>query len=585
MTYDHTPPAALASSSSHSVPFLIENAWKTIWLTRPDLRSLCQDDPIQLASWLALYGPREYEVLGTPPFPPPLNVLYQPSPAARTDVGPPLTQFLHYLWQNRPDLQQIFPIDTREGQQGFLWWFFFHGVAEWDIARLVTPEQRDFLNQADPAVQQDADSPITRLMLELWRRHPDLQSAFPLASPEGRAGYQGWYRSHGRSVSGLGPLLDEPAARTTRPVRTAPQEGVNLIGFARGEFGIGEDVRMAALSMRAAGIPCTIYNVDPGPQVTQNDRSVDELIGETRPYSTNLFCMTGIDMALLVAKQGPSILEGRRNIGLWPWELPEWPEQWHHAYDLVDELWAASRYTFNAFVKSCPKPVRHVPSAVTVDATDGATRASFELPEDRFLFVFSFDMLASFGRKNPMACIEAFRKAFPRFDEPVGLVVKAMRVVDDHPVWQALLAEAERDNRISIISETLTRGRLLDLYRACDCFVSLHRAEGFGRNLAEAMMLGKPVIATGHSGNLDFTTLSTAALVDYRLTPLTSDDYSFGAGQSWAEPDIGHAAWWMKRLATDGPLCQQLGRQGRIATLVSYSPESVGTSYARILSR
>ena len=566
---------------------LIENAWKTIWHTRPDLRRLCNDDPAQFTGWLAVHGAREYAVMDTSPFPPPFNVVFQPSPAARPDVGPTLTQALHFLWLSRPDLQQLFPIDTREGQQGFLWWYAFHAVPELGIAHLVTPDQRAFFNQPDPALPQDARSPITRLMVELWRRHPDLQSAFPLATPEGRAGYPDWYRVHGGTVSGLGTLLDAPAAAPAIPAapRPALREGVNLIGFARGELGIGEEVRMAALSMRAVGIPCSIYNVDPGPQVSQNDRRLDALIAEDLPYSINLFCMPGIDMALLIAKKGGSLLEGRRNIGLWSWELPEWPQEWHHAYNLVDEVWAPSRHTYESFVKSCPKTVRHVPSAVVVDATDGLGRAHFGLPENRFLYVFSFDALSSFRRKNPMACVTAFQRAFPRGNEPVGLVVKAMRAPDDNPVWQALLAEAARDRRIQVISETLSRGAVLDLYRACDCFVSLHRAEGFGRGIAEAMMLGKPVIVTGYSGNLDFTTLATAALVDYRRTTLIAEDYAFGAGLSWAEPDVDHAAWWMRTLAARPDLRQRLARMGQAATLEAYSPATVGADYLAKLSR
>lgn len=573
------------STGSLPLPALIENAWKTIWHTRPDLRRLCEDDPARLTSWLAAEGAREYDVFGTPPFPPPLNVLFQHSPAGRPDVGPPLTVFLHSLWQNRPDLQQAFPIDTREGQQGFLWWFFFHGVPELGLVRLLTQEQRDFLARPDPALPQDAGDPLTHLMAELWRRRPDLQSTFPLATREGRAGFAEWYRVHGRASSDLVRLLDAPAAPTIHPARGPLAEGVNLIGFARGQLGIGEEVRMAALSMRAAGIPCGIYNVDPGSQVSQNDRSADAMISEDLPYSTNLFCMPGIDMALLVAKKGLPLLEGRRNIGLWSWELPEWPQEWRHAYDLVDEIWAPSRHTYDSFVKSCPKPVRHVPSAVTVDSTEGLNRASFGLPEGRFLFVFSFDVLSSFARKNPTACVEAFKRAFPRGDEPVGLVVKAMRAPSDNPVWQALLAEAARDRRIHVIAETLSRGGVLDLYRACDCFVSLHRAEGFGRGIAEAMMLGKPVIVTGYSGNLDFTTVATAALVDYRRVTLTAEDYPFGAGQSWAEPDLDHAAWWMRNLAARSDLRQQLARLGQIATTEAYSPAAVGAAYAAKLGR
>jgi glycosyltransferase involved in cell wall biosynthesis len=286
-----------------------------------------------------------------------------------------------------------------------------------------------------------------------------------------------------------------------------------------------------------------------------------------------------------VARLGTALLEGRRNVGYWPWELPEWPEDWHHAYDLVDEIWASSRYTYEAFAKSSPKPVRHMPMAVAVDDTVGAGRRDFDLMEDRFLFVFAFDALSHYMRKNPLACVRAFRRAFPRGDEPVGLVIKAMRTSHAPIRWQALLDETQGDARITIIARTLDRGELFDLYRACDCFVSLHRSEGFGRNIAEAMMLGKPVIVTGHSGNMDFTTPGTAALVDHRPRRVGKDDYPFGEGLSWAEPDVDHAARWMRRMVADPLLRERLARQGQDLTSKTYAPEAVGAGYAEALAR
>nr|WP_281416063.1 glycosyltransferase family 4 protein [Azospirillum rugosum] len=220
---------------------------------------------------------------------------------------------------------------------------------------------------------------------------------------------------------------------------------------------------------------------------------------------------------------------------------------------------------------------------VTVDASDGLGRRDFGLPENRFLFVFSFDALSSFFRKNPEACVQAFRMAFPRGDEPVGLVIKAMRATGENPVWLSMLDTAAADRRMTIIGRTLTRGAVLDLYRACDCFVSLHRAEGFGRGIADAMMLGKPVIVTGHSGNLDFTTPGCAALVDHRPRPVGADEYPFAAGQMWVEPSVEHAAWWMRRLFEEAQLRERLAEQGRRLTMATYAPEVVGAHYAAVL--
>jgi glycosyltransferase involved in cell wall biosynthesis len=122
----------------------------------------------------------------------------------------------------------------------------------------------------------------------------------------------------------------------------------------------------------------------------------------------------------------------------------------------------------------------------------------------------------------------------------------------------------------------------MDLHRACDCFVSLHRAEGFGRGIAEAMMLGKPTIVTGYSGNMDFTTPGTSALVDHRLRPLGSDEYPFGAGQSWAEPDVSHAAWCMRRMVSDRQWREALAGNGQTLVRATYSPQPVGAMYAAV---
>lgn len=566
--------AAQAGASSHDI-------CKTIWVTRPDVRKVCDNDPVQLEFWLAVNGPREYGGLG-PVYSPSPAALSLPSPIGRPDVRPALTAFMHFLWRSRVDLQQVFSLESRQGQQDFFWWYIFHGVPELGIAHLLTGEQKSFLAEPDPSVFQDSAPPITRLMMKAWHRDENLQRAFPLFTPEGRNAYRDWFPSHVTEL--LGPATrTESAARAHRVARST-SFGVNVIGFARGEFGIGEDARMANLSLRAANIPCSIYNLDTDSEVSQNDCSAESAIRNSLPYSTNLFCLTGIDMATLVARTGTTLLEGRRNIGLWPWELPRWPEDLAHAFKLVDEVWASSRYTFDSYVKSCPRPLRHVPMAVTIEKSEGLTRRDFGLPEHRFLFVFAFDALSSYVRKNPLASVRAFAKAFPRGDEPVGLVLKAMRAKHTHPGWQALLSETAKDDRITVLAETFTRARLHDLYRATDCLVSLHRAEGFGRNIAEAMMLGKPVIVTGYSGNLDFTTQSTAALVDYRYRPVTKEDYPFGAGQYWAEPDVDHAAWWMRRIAAGGKEVEKLSLRGREFVEFAHAPETVGNFYRSLLS-
>jgi len=322
--------------------------------------------------------------------------------------------------------------------------------------------------------------------------------------------------------------------------------GVNLIGYARGELGIGEDVRMLARSLEAAQVPFCIINVEPGANVSQADTSAEHWIAEEPCYAISLFCMTGIEMARLTAEKGLGWLEGRYNIGLWPWELPTWPEPWEHAWSLVDELWGISRYAANAYRRS-PVPVHPMPLPVQLCSLADKGRLDWGLPEDTYLFVFAFDMNSTLARKNPMATVKAFLAAFAdQPDAKVGLVIKVSHLDVSVAAWKPLQALIKRDPRIHLISGELRKDEVLALYKACDCFVSLHRAEGFGRGLAEAQLLGLELIATGYSGNMDFCTDNATRTVDYRLIEVKDGEYFFGDGQQWAEPLVDEAAKHMK---------------------------------------
>lgn len=210
--------------------------------------------------------------------------------------------------------------------------------------------------------------------------------------------------------------------------------------------------------------------------------------------------------------------------------------------------------------------------AVSVDGTAGSTRRDFGVSEGQFVYIFAFDFLSGVARKNPVGCVRAFRAAFPSGSEAVGLVVKVMRPAADSIEWQEFLHEAQMDPRVTVIDRTLDRREVLDLYRACDCFVSLHPSEGFGRGLAEAMLLGRAVVATGYSGNMDFTSSDTAGLVDFVMRDVGDGEYTFGHGRRWANPDIDHAAWCIRKVAAD--------RDCRERIAATYSPAVVGGRYA-----
>lgn len=465
----------------------------------------------------------------------------------------PITWLMQIMGDVAPEGQRL-RLHDESSYDGFLHWFFARGLTDAHLEDFLSPQQASIL------VAPDRDHlAVPYLFVCIWKTDAGLRSRY--ASPEGRD-FLDWCRSD--AVHAF-PILSHPlVALATPPARTrgvGRPFGVNLIGHVRSRSGVSEDVRAAMRTLEAAGIDYVVRDVHPGASMGQEEEVTDVVEGDL-PYAITLFCMTAEAILLAKRRIGRAAFTDHHVIGFWPWELPELPTIWRHAYDLVDEVWASSAFTYAAFSRSAPTPVRVMPMVVMTDETSDKGRSDFGLPTDAFLFGFAFDGLSGFARKAPHLCVEAFCRAFPDGREPVGLVLKAMRVEGD-PRWDDLMRIVEKDPRIHLLSQSLARPELLDLWRTFDCFVSLHRSEGFGRNIAEAMCLGVPVIATAHSGNMDFTTHETAALVPVRLTPVEVGDYPFAEGQLWADPDVDCAAAHMRNMIADTAWRERMARNGR----------------------
>ena len=203
--------------------------------------------------------------------------------------------------------------------------------------------------------------------------------------------------THAEIVQVMKPLESAP----TTPRITRGQFGVNLIGYARGELGIGEDIRQVALALETQGIPVCILDFAPGKNISQSDDTAERLISDKPLYGINLFCLTGIETTRYMCERGLSTVKGRYNIGLWPWELPDWPESCRHAYACVDEVWGISNYTAHAHRHAAPRSVLPMSLPVELGPIDTQTRNDFGLPENTFLFYFAFDINSNAARKNP----------------------------------------------------------------------------------------------------------------------------------------------------------------------------------------
>ncbi len=519
-----------------------------IYSIRKDIQKLFKldnkRDIIKLNQWFYLSGLQEHGYLKLidkktlKQLNQPINNFINPS---KNSASPLLSPLMFFTWSFDTNLQTLFNLETDLGREQFLGWFFLEGVYNLNISALLTRYWIDYL---DETVELDQQIELKRLPYLAWKSRPDLQQAFDIKTFDGQQALIEWTKT---------TLTQSPSCQWLQE-RLAQQQalGVNLIGFAFGELGIGEDLRMAAAACDAVGIPYRVVNISPGKSVRQNDRILAQTIKNTSEnidYSTNIFCLTGFDNVRVYLEQDASLFENHYNIGWWPWELPVWPEQWQTAFDIVDEIWAATTYTQVMYKNATDKPVTLMPLPVSVERTAYVSRKAMGLPENTFLFLYVFDFNSYLARKNPQAAVKAFINAFPKNNLNVGLVLKTMNSDSNNPQWQAFKSLCQKDKRIIILDKTLDREKVLGLINCCDAYLSLHSAEGFGRTPAEAMLFGKPVIATDFSGTVDFVSQQTGFPVQWQRKMLKTGDYPFITTESrayWAEPDIHHAAAQMQ---------------------------------------
>ena len=350
--------------------------------------------------------------------------------------------------------------------------------------------------------------------------------------------------------------------------------GINLVAYIRAEMGVGEASRSMALAMDRANIPFCVINYETGNPSRMGDHSWDHKIVSEPEYDINLFHINADFIPEVIGNLPKKFTKNRYNIGLWAWEMPEFPDRWEKSFSYLDEIWVPSEFVRKAVSEKSPIPVVTMPHSVRLMNQPYLKRMFFDLPEDRFLFLSMYDVHSIQERKNPKAAIEAYKLAFPKESSDAALVVKV------NNANEAELEEVQGfiENRadIIIINGAFSRYEVDSLIACCDCFISLHRSEGFGLVLAEAMALGKPVIATNWSANQDFMSEENAACVNYSLVKLEKDYGPYDAGQHWAEPDLDHAAQLVKMIFSDRDYSKSVGEHARDSMIKILSPKKVG---------
>ena len=380
-------------------------------------------------------------------------------------------------------------------------------------------------------------------------------------------------------------LLDVSRVIAPRP-DADPAGGfpLGIAGLFSTASGVGEGARLAYAALETAGHSPTAFDLSPAfGQVEIANAASRRAIAPGG--GTLIVHHNGPFVPHALWALGRERIRGRRIVGYWAWELPQLPPLWRLSFRYVHEVWVPSRFTRDAVAAAIDKPVHVVPHPLPSLPATPNMRARIGLPSDTLIVLNVVHLGSAFSRKNPLAAIAAFRRAFGGAPDRL-LVIKLIAGGAAGWTRRALNEAIGGADNIRLIEGMLSEPDMAGLMAASDIVISLHRAEGFGLVPAQAMALGKPVIATGWSGNMDFMNARNSAPVSFKLVPVEDREGVFDAdGQRWAEADVDDAAQWLRRLANDAGLRASLGAAAAKDITAQLSPKSFAAKVAHLISR
>ena len=359
-------------------------------------------------------------------------------------------------------------------------------------------------------------------------------------------------------------------------------DGANIVGYVRSEHGVGQFARLLILALRSVKLDYAVLDVG---ESLDTPQKISYIFREAKvpSFPIDIVCVNA-DQAARTVEQLLRVGHGwARRIGFWHWEQTELPPEMHQAYSFFEEIWVPSSFVHDSIAKSSPIPVFKIPHAINVPPVGDGSRELFGLPRDKFLVLVMYDFDSYQYRKNPIDAIRAYIEAAgARAD--CGLVIKVTNGHKHACDRQILAAALDGLNSVYIFDSFFDEQTLEQLKRCCDCLMSLHRSEGFGLNLAEMMALGKPVIATGWSGNMEFMSPMNSMLVSYKLDSLAEDIGPYRKGLEWATPDIWHASSQLRDLIDNRDLRRTLGWRARLDIAKLLNPQKIGLQAKNRLS-
>ena len=344
-----------------------------------------------------------------------------------------------------------------------------------------------------------------------------------------------------RIIQTMGKTERVPFAREKYPM------GINLIGSFSQDSGLGQSCRLTAKEIERSGIPHAFIDFAPTAQLNRDNHEFDDRLSSEYTYGINLFHINMHEFHKAWQILPEEAWKGHYNIAFWLWEMQEFPEEWVPMIHQLDEIWTPAEFVSEAVRRVTDKPVLTVPYTVEAPYEEAFDRNHFHLPEDRFLYLMLFDSNSISERKNPYGVIEAYKQAFT-LEDNTGLVIKIGNAGEKE---LEELRESLAGYNVYFVREMLPKKEVNSLIRCCNVYVSLHRSEGYGLVLAEAMMMGVPTIATNYSANTEFQDDTRACMIPYTLRQVGKDLYPYKKEYFWAVPDTARAAQAMRKLYED----------------------------------
>jgi glycosyltransferase involved in cell wall biosynthesis len=354
---------------------------------------------------------------------------------------------------------------------------------------------------------------------------------------------------------------------------------VNVFGHFYADTGVGESAR---------GLACAISLLRPVNQVPVYTGHVQRGVGLSSLFQrydylsdTNVFVSYPHERGDLLGMTPPQYSRARRNIIHLAWEQKDANPWWKVVYDRYDEIWVISEFSATPFRRMFPERVKVVPNVLRFpEYPHCETEHRNRLKGDRLKFLFIFDANSSMERKNPEGVIDAFVKAFKgtRHEQRVRLTLKVgglYRPEHSRRVEHLMGMARVSGLQIEFDGRQLSRDALMRLIAAADCYISLHRAEGFGYTMAEAMFFGVPVIASGYSGNLEYMNSTNSFLVPCEEAFVRNAEGPFQRGSVWGEPSVEEAAVLMQFVAEKPLDALAVGELGRRTVIERLSAAAV----------